>query len=105
MVKDLPDGAGDARDMGSVPGLEDPLEEGDGHPLQYACLGNPMDRGTWQAIVRGVTNSQTRLCIHAQLTARSMEEARLHTGRKACLKSVHSLMPSPLPDLIFTSSV
>ena len=105
MVKDLPDSAGGARDMGSIPGLEDPLEEEHGNPLQYACLGNPVDRGTWRAIVHGVTKSQTRLSIHAQLTAKSMEEARLHSGRKACLKSVHSLMPSPLPDLIFTSSV
>ena len=35
--------------------------EGNGNPLQYACLGNPMDRGAWRAIVHGVTKSQTRL--------------------------------------------
>ena len=44
------------------------------------------------------------MSIGEQLTAKSMKEARLHSGRKACLKSVHSPMPSPLPDLIFTSS-
>ena len=32
-----------------------------GNPLQYSCLENPMDRGTWQATVHGVTQSQTRL--------------------------------------------
>ena len=35
--------------------------EGNGHPLQYSCLENPMDRGAWWAAVHGVANSQTRL--------------------------------------------
>ena len=60
MVKDLPDSAGGARDMGSIPGLEDPLEEEHGNPLQYACLGSPMDRGDWWATVQGLVKSQTR---------------------------------------------
>ena len=38
-----------AGDAGSVAGLGRPLEEGNGNPLQYSCLGNPMKRGTWQA--------------------------------------------------------
>ena len=37
------------------------IGEGNGNPLQYSCLGNPMDRGAWWATVRGVTKSQTRL--------------------------------------------
>ena len=37
------------------------LGEGDGTPLQYSCLENPMDRGAWWAAVHGVTRSQTRL--------------------------------------------
>ena len=40
-------------------GREDPLEKGYGNPLQYSCLENPMDRGTWRATVLGVTNSWT----------------------------------------------
>ena len=36
-------------------------EEGNGNPLQYSCLENPVDRGPWPATVRGVTKSQTRL--------------------------------------------
>ena len=36
-----------ARDLGSVPGLEDPPGEGNGNPVQYSCLENPMDRGAW----------------------------------------------------------
>ena len=42
-------------------GREGPLEEGNGNPLQYSCLENPMDREAWQATVYGVAKSQTRL--------------------------------------------
>ena len=42
-------------------GWEDP-GGGNGNPLQYSCLENPMDRGAWQAAVHGVTKSQRRLC-------------------------------------------
>ena len=42
MVKNLPTKAGD---LGSIPGSERSLGEGNGNPLQYSCLGNPMDRG------------------------------------------------------------
>ena len=38
-----------------------PFGEGDGTPLQYSCLENPMDRGAWWAAVHGVAKSQTRL--------------------------------------------
>ena len=41
-------------DLGLIPGLERSPEEGIGYPLQYSCLGNPMDRGAWQATVHGV---------------------------------------------------
>ena len=36
-----------ARDMGLIPGSERSLGEGNGNPLQYSCLGNPLDRGAW----------------------------------------------------------
>ena len=52
---------GDITDTGSVPGSGRPPEGGHGNPLQHSCLGNPMDRGTWQATVPGVRKSQTRL--------------------------------------------
>ena len=42
-------------------GWEDPLEKGNGNPLQYSCLGNPMDRGAWQATVHEEAKSRTRL--------------------------------------------
>ena len=40
-------------------GQEDPLEKGNGNPLQYSCLQNPMDRGAWRATVYGVEKSDT----------------------------------------------
>ena len=49
MVKNLPANAGDVRDVGLIPGLGRSLEGGNDHTLQYSCLGNPMDRGAWQA--------------------------------------------------------
>ena len=44
-----------AGDMGLIPRLERSPTEGNGNPLQYSCLGNPMDRGAWRAAVHGVT--------------------------------------------------
>ena len=53
--------AGNVRDMGLIPGLGRFPGKGNGNPLQYSCLENPMDRGTWQATVHRVTQSQTQL--------------------------------------------
>ena len=61
VVKNLPTNAGDIRDRGSIPGSGRSPGEGNGNPLQYSCLENPMDRGAWQATVHGVTKSQTGL--------------------------------------------
>ena len=52
MVENPPANAGD---LGSVPGSGRSPGEGNDKPLQYSCLGNPTDRGAWQATVRGVT--------------------------------------------------
>ena len=60
VVNNLPANARDVRDVGLVPGLGNP-GEGHGNPLQNSCLGNPMDRGAWQATVYGVSKSWTRL--------------------------------------------
>ena len=50
-----------AGDLGSIPGLEQSPEEGNGNPVLYSCLENPMDRGAWQATVHGVAKRRTRL--------------------------------------------
>ena len=47
------------RDLGSIPGSGRSPGEGNGNSLQYFCLGNPVDRGAWWAIVHGVTESDT----------------------------------------------
>ena len=50
-----------AGELGSISGLGRSLGEGNGNPLQYSCLENPMDRGAWWAILHGVAKSWTRL--------------------------------------------
>jgi len=64
-IQGFPGGSGDkesacnAGDPGLIPGLGRSPGEGNGNLLQYSCLGNPMDRGAWQAKVQGVTQNQT----------------------------------------------
>ena len=48
-VKNPPANAGDARDVGLIPGLGKFPGGGNGNPLQYSCMGNSMDRGVWWA--------------------------------------------------------
>ena len=50
-----------AGDSGSIPGLGRSPGEGNGNPLWYSCLENPMDREAWQSIVHEVTKSLTQL--------------------------------------------
>ena len=59
MVKNPSANAGDVRDMGSIPGSGRSPGGGNGNPLQYSCLENPMNRGAWWATVHGITKSQT----------------------------------------------
>ena len=49
-----PASAGDVRDAGSIPGLGRSPGEGNGNPLQYSCLENPMDSRAWRTTVHGV---------------------------------------------------
>ena len=79
MVKCLAYNGGD---LGSIPGEGRSSGEGNGNPLQYSCLENPMDRGAWWATVHGVAKSWTRLSdftslyiqIHGKI---SLEECKL----------------------------
>ena len=61
MVKNPPAIAGAARDVGSIPGLGRAPGRGNGDPPQYSCRDSHIDRGAQQAIVHGVTKSQTGL--------------------------------------------
>ena len=56
VVKNLP---ANSVDTGSIVGLGRSPGEGNGNPLQYSCLENPMNRGGWQATINGVIKSQT----------------------------------------------
>ena len=64
MVKNSPamqEAPHSAEDMGSIPGSGRSPGEGNGSPLQYSCLGNPMDRGAWQTTVHGVAKVRYNL--------------------------------------------
>ena len=56
VVKNLPANAGD---LGLIPMSGRSFGEGNSYPLQYSCLGNPLDRGAWQATVHGVAKNLT----------------------------------------------
>ena len=56
--------AGNARNTGLFPGSGNSPGDENGNPLQYSCLENSVDRGAWQAIVHGVSESQTQLCTY-----------------------------------------
>ena len=61
VVKNPSANAGDVRDKSSVPGLGRSPGVGNGNPLQYSCVENPMDRGAWRATVHRVRQSWARL--------------------------------------------
>ena len=77
VVKNLPT---NARDASLIPGLGRSPGEGNGNPLQYPCLGNPLDRGAWRATVLGVEKSWTQLSTHAPFIS-----AQFHT--KHCFQN------------------
>ena len=60
------------------------LEEGNGNPLQYSCLENPVDGAAWKAIVYGVAKSQTRLSefTHSLIWKKSYDQLRQHIKRQ-----------------------
>ena len=64
MVKNAPASAGDAGEVGSIPGLGRFSTGGNGNPLQYSCLGNTVDKGAWWATVQRVAKSQTQLSTY-----------------------------------------
>ena len=91
------DGKASAHNTGgpdSMPGSRKSPGEGNGNPLQYSCLGNPMDRGTWWATVHGVSKSQTRLSDFT-FTLNSFPMSRLplcHLKRHiTSLVNIHSI--------------
>ena len=72
-----------ARSPGLIPGSGRSPREGNGNPVQYSCLENPMGRGGWQATVHGVTKSQTQLSDFHYLFS--------YCGKLKWKESAHSL--------------
>ena len=70
-------------DLGSIPGSGRSPGEGNGNPLQYSCLENPMERGAWWATVRGVTKSWTRLSDFTSLHKRHRETQMKTVGSES----------------------
>ena len=73
VAKNLPANAGDARDAGLIPGTGRSPGIGNGNPLQYSCLENPMNRGAWRATVYSVTGSDTTEHTRTNMIINSIE--------------------------------
>ena len=76
-------------DLGSIPGLGRSPGEGNGNPLQYSCLVNPMDGGAWWATVHGVTKSWTRLSNFTYVTYLLMYSNKFCKYLEALLLIIH----------------
>ena len=76
-VSDGKESACNAGDLGLIPGSERHPGEGNGSPLQYSCLENPMDTGVWWALVCGAVRSPTQLSTHAQIAGKCINETRI----------------------------
>ena len=82
VVKNPAASAGDARDAGLIPGSGRSPGGGNGNPLQYSRLGNPVDRGAWWATVHGVGKS--RMLLSTEHTARARVHTHTHTHTHTC---------------------
>ena len=90
MVKNPPAMQGDAENVDSIPGSGILPGGGNGNPLQFSCLENPMDRGAWWATVSGVAKSQIWLkwisssSSSISWVSRLISEHRIRTDRSGC---------------------
>ena len=85
-----------AGDPGSSPGLGRSPGEGNGNPLQYSCLENPMDRGAWQATVYGIAKSQSRLSDFTSLCVERSLEVVLQVITESFLRGHDNSFLPPL---------
>ena len=84
--KKLPAKAGDARDMGSIPGSGISPGGGNGNSLQYSYLENSMDRGAWQATVHRVAKSWSDTTVHMHV--HTYTHTHTHTHRVTKIKRI-----------------
>ena len=94
---------GDIRDAGSIPAFRRSPGEGNGYPLQYSCLDNPMDRGAWRATIHVISNSWTWLklrrthvhkidlpiCGNQSLSVFTIEVSLQKAKIESIVKSIH----------------
>ena len=101
LIMNPPPNAGDARNTGSIPELGRSPGVGNGNPLQYSCLENPMDRAGW-ATVHEVTKSRTRLstCTH-KLTGTNTSQFAFLALFPITLQNVFHTMLAKLGDWLF----
>ena len=105
VVKNPPVNAGDA---GLIPGQGRSPGEGNGNPLQYSCLGNPVDRGAWRATVHGITKS--RICLSDEIAfILYLPQQNCKQGRSHCAiafeqkqGSIFCLMSVPVILMVLT---
>ena len=96
MVKNSPANAGDTGDAGFIPELGRSPGGERGNPPQYPCLGNPMDTGAWRATVHEVTNSQTRLSMHAHAHTHAHTHTHTHIFTDHLVSVKHYVQHSEL---------
>ena len=101
MVKNPPANAGDQGDAGSIPGSGRSPGEGNGNPLLYSCLENPMDRGAWWATVHGVSKSRTHALVIRP--AHLLERQRVEKGPSSWVHraGTQPAGSQPAPGLLF----
>ena len=88
VVKNLSANAGDSGDASSIPRSKRSPGEGNGSPLQYSCLKNPMDRGAWWATVHKVVKNQMQLSMHS-------------LSKKFHIRSIHNKLWTKCPKAIY----
>ena len=105
LVRNPPANAGDRRDKGLIPGLGRSPGEGNDNPLQYSCLENSVDKGTWWAIVHRVTKSrksgQVLLCFWKELGVLVWETIEVYGQRTHKLKMDWNLTSAVFTHFLF----
>ena len=98
-VKNPPTNAGDVRDVCLIPGLGGAPGGGHGNPLQYSCLENPMDKGSWQATVHRVAESDMTEARQALILLRLVSIELVMPSNHLILCRPHLLLPSIFPSI------